>query len=92
MIYVLNRKQTVSQFNVTFRHITDLLTICNQGFENYLNRMNPGKLEIKGTTDSNSIIVHNLDLLLSTGRNGERHSSLSDKCGDFNVLITHVRH
>ena len=49
--------------------------------------MYPPELEIKDTTDSNTFASY-LDLLLSIGRDGQIHTSLYDKCDDFNFHIT----
>ena len=81
------RKRLASQFNFTYRYIDDVLSINNLDFENYLGQMYPPELEIKDTTDSNSSASY-LDLLLSIGRDGQRHTSLYDKRDDFNFHIT----
>ena len=49
--------------------------------------MYPAELEIKNTTESNTSASY-LDLLLSIGRDGKLHTSLYDKCDDFNFHIT----
>ena len=76
-----------SQFNFTYRYIDDVLSINNPDFENYLGQMYPPKLEIKDTTESKTSASF-LDLLLSTGRDGQLRTSLYDKRDDFNFHIT----
>ena len=49
--------------------------------------MYPVELEIKDTTESNTSASY-LDLLLSIGRDGQLHTSIYDKRGDFNFHIT----
>ena len=49
--------------------------------------MYPPKLEIKDKTESNTSASY-LDLLLSIGRDGQLHTSLNDKLGDFNFHST----
>ena len=49
--------------------------------------MYPAELEIKDTTESYTSASY-LDLFLSIGRNGQRHTSLYDKLDDFNFHIT----
>ena len=49
--------------------------------------MYPAELEIKDTTESTNSASH-LDLLLSIGRDGQLHTSIYDKRGDFNFHIT----
>ena len=83
------RKRLASQFNFTYRHIDDVLSINNSDFENYLSRIYPPKLEIKDTTESNTSASY-LDLLLLIGRNGQFHTSLYDKRDDFNFYITNL--
>ena len=53
----------------------------------YLGQMYPPELEFKDTTESNTSASY-LDLLLSIGRDGQLHTSLYDKRGDFNLHIT----
>ena len=65
----------------------DYLSINNPEFENYLGQMYPVELEIKDTTESNTSASY-LDLLLSIGRDGQLHTSIYDKCDDFNFHIT----
>ena len=81
------RKRLASYFNFTYRYIDDVLSINNPDFENYLGQMYPPELEIKDTTESNTSASY-LDLLLSIGRDGQLHTSLSEKCDDFNLHIT----
>ena len=81
------RKQLASRFNFTYRYIDDVLSINNPEFENYLCQMYPVELEIKDTTESNTSASY-LDLLLSIGRDGQLHTSIYDKCDDFNFHIT----
>ena len=64
------KKKLASQFNFTYRYIDDVLSINNPDFENYLGLMYPAELEIKNTTESNTSASY-LDLLLSTGRDGQ---------------------
>ena len=49
--------------------------------------MYPVELEIKDTTESNTSASY-LDLLLSTEREGQLHTSIYDKRDDFNFNIT----
>ena len=81
------RKRLVSQFNFTYTYIDDVLSINNPDFENYLGQMYPPELDIKDTAESNTSASY-LDLLLSIGRDGQLHTSLYDKRGDFNFHIT----
>ena len=81
------RKQLASRFNFTYRYIDDVLSINNPEFENYPGQMYPVELEIKDTTESNTSASY-LDLLLSIGRDGQLHTSICDKCDDFNFHIT----
>ena len=81
------RKQLVSRFNFTYRNIDDVFSINNPEFENYLGQMYPVELEIKDTTESNTSASY-LDFLLSIGRDGQLHTSIYDKCDDFNFHIT----
>ena len=83
------RKRLVSKFNFIYRYVDDVLSINNQDFENYLGQMYPPELEIKDKTESNTFVPL-LDLLLSIGRDGQLHTSLYDKCDDFNFHMTHV--
>ena len=85
-LLLAGKKRLASQFNFTYRYIDDVLSINNPDFENYLGQMYPPKLEIKGTTESNTSA--SLDLLLSVGRDGQLHTSLYDKRDDFNFHIT----
>ena len=73
--------------SVVHGEFDDVLSINNPDFENYLGQMYPPELEIKGTTESNTSASY-LDLLLSIGRDGQLHTSLYDKHGDFNFHIT----
>ena len=41
------KKHLASRFNLTYRHIDDVLSINNPEFENYLGQMYPAELEIK---------------------------------------------
>ena len=81
------KKKLASQFNLTYRHIDDVLSINDPDFDNYLGQMYPAELEIKDMTESYNSASY-LDLLLSIGRNGQLHTSLYDKRGDFNFHIT----
>ena len=81
------RKQLASRFNFTYRYIDDVLSINNPEFENYQGQMYPVELEIKDTTGSNTSASY-LDLLLSIVRDGQLHTSIYDKCDDFNFHIT----
>ena len=81
------RKRLASQFNFTYRYIDDVLSINNPDFENYLGQMYPPELEIKDMTESDTFATC-LDLLLSIDRDGQPHTSLYDKRGDFNFHIT----
>ena len=67
-------------------YIDDVLSINILDFEN-LSLMNPPEIEIKDTTESKTSASY-LDLLLSIGRDGQRHTSLYDKREDFNFNIT----
>ena len=49
--------------------------------------MYPAELGIKNTTESNTSAPY-LDLLVSTGRDGQLRTSLYDKRDDFNFHIT----
>ena len=50
------KKKLASQFNFTYRYINDELSINNPDFENYLGQMYPSELEIKDTTESNTLL------------------------------------
>ena len=67
--------------------IDDVLSINSPEFENYLGQMYSVELEIKDTAESNTSASY-LDLLLSIGRDGQLHTSIYDKCDDFNFHIT----
>ena len=56
-------------------------------FENYLGQTYPAEPEIKDTM-GNTTSASYLDLLLSTGRDGQLHTSIYDKQDDFNFHIT----
>ena len=79
--------QLAFRFNFTYRYINDVLSMNNPEFENYLGQMCPVELEIKDTTENNTSASY-LDLLLSTGRDGQLHTSIYDKRDDFNCHIT----
>ena len=64
----------------------EVLSINNLDFENYLDKMYPAKLNIKGTTESNTSASY-LDLL-SIGRDGQPRTSVYDKRDDFTFHIT----
>ena len=49
--------------------------------------MYPVEFKIKDTTDNNTPASY-LDLLLSTGRDGQLHTNIYDKRDDFNFHIT----
>ena len=70
------RKRLASQFNFTYRYIDDVLSIINPNFENNLSQMYPPELEIKDTTESDTSASY-LDLLLSIGRGGQLHTSVT---------------
>ena len=81
------RKRLASRFKFTYRYIDNVLSINNHDFENNLGQINPPKLEIIDTTESNTSASY-LDLLLSIGRDGQLHTSLNDKRDDFIFHIT----
>ena len=81
------RKQLASRFNFKYRYIDNVLSINNPEFENYLGQRYPIELEIKDTTESNTSASY-LDLLLSIGRDGQRHTSIYYKRDYFNFHIT----
>ena len=81
------KKHLASRFNLTYRHIDDVLSINNPEFENYLGQIYPAELEIKDTTESTTSASY-LDLLQSIGRYGQLHTSIYDKRDDFNFHIT----
>ena len=62
-------------FNLTYRHIDDVLSINNPEFENYLDQMYPAELEIKDATESTTSASY-LDLLLPIGSYGQLHTSI----------------
>ena len=82
-----DRKQLASRFNFKYRYINDVLSINNPEFENYLGQTYPVELEIKDTTESNTSASY-LDLLLSTGKDGQLHTSIYDKRDNSNFNIT----
>ena len=45
-----------SQINFTYRYIDDVLSISNPDFENFLGHMYPDELEIKDTTERNTLL------------------------------------
>ena len=57
-----DRKRLASQFNFTYRHIDDVLSINNRDFGNYFDQIYPPELKIKDTTQSNTSASY-LDLL-----------------------------
>ena len=80
------KKQLASRFNLTYRYIDDTLSINNSEFENYLGQMyHSTELEIKDTTDSTTSASY-LDLLLSSGRDGQLDTFIYDKRDDFNII------
>ena len=81
------RKRLASKLNFTYRYINDVLSINNPDFANYLGQKYPPELEIKDKTRSNTFASY-VDLLLSIGRDGQLHTSLNEKCDDFNFYIT----
>ena len=86
-MFSAGRKRLASKFNFTYRYIDNVLSINNSDFENYLGQMYSPELEIKDKTESNTFASY-LDLLLSIGRDVQLHTSLYDKCDDFNFHIT----
>ena len=83
-----DRKQLASPFNFTHRTINDVLSINSPEFANYLDQMYPVEIEIKDTIGSTTSASY-LDILLSIGRGGgQLHTSIYDKCDDFNFYIT----
>ena len=58
-------------------------------YEKYLVEINPVKLEIKDTTESNTSTSY-LDLLLSIGRDGQLHTSIYEKRDNLYFHITNV--
>ena len=83
------KKHLASRFNLTYRYIDDVLSINNPEFKHYLGQIYPAELEVKDTTESTTSASY-LDLLLSSGRNGQLHTSIYDKRDDFNFHITNV--
>ena len=81
------KKQLVSPFDLTYRHIDDVLSINNPEFENYLGQMYPAELEIKDSTE-NITSTSYLALQQSIGRDGQLHTPINDKRDDFNFHIT----
>ena len=79
-------KPLSSRFNLTYRHIDDVMSINNPEFENYLGQMYPAELEIKDTAESTT--SPHIDLLLSIGRDGQLHISIYVKRDDSNFHIT----
>ena len=63
------------------------VNLLTTDFQNYLGQMYPPKLEIKDTMESNNSASY-FDLLLSIRRDGQLHTSLYDKCDNFNFYIT----
>ena len=51
--------------------------------------MNPVELEIKHTSENNTSVSY-LDLLLSIGRDGHRHTSIYDKHDNFNFYFPNI--
>ena len=58
-----NKKLVVS-FNLTYRHIDDVLSINNHNFHNYVHLIYPDELEIKDTTESDRCASY-LDISLN---------------------------
>ena len=82
------RKRLASQFN--FTRIDTSTTFCpltTQTLRIISVTCIPLKLEFKDRTESNTSATY-LDLLLSIGRDGQLHTSLYDKRGDFHFHIT----
>ena len=52
------KNQLVSQFDFTYRHIDDVLSINNPDFQNYLGQMYPAELDIKDMTESNTSVSY----------------------------------
>ena len=81
------KKQLASLFILTYRYIDDVLSMDNQEFENYLGQMYTAELEIKDITGSITSVSY-LDLLLSIRSDGQLHTSIYNRCDDFNFHIT----
>ena len=65
----------ITRFNVTYRHIDDVLSINNPDYVNYLGQMYPGELQNIDRIESNTFASY-LDLLLSIGRDGQLQTPL----------------
>ena len=65
---------------------SDVLSINNPYFENYLGQMYHPELEIKDTTESITSASY-IDLLLEIGRDGQLRTFLYDKRDDLNFYI-----
>ena len=79
------KKRLASQFNFTYRYIDDVLSINNPDFANYLGQMYPAELEIKDTTERNTLLP---TWIYSCRSRGQLRTSLYDKRDDFNFHIT----
>ena len=98
-VFALCWKETVSisvQLHICIYNVDDVreLSINIQDFDNYLGKVYPTDLEIRGTTVINNSATY-LDLLLSIGRDGQLRTSLYDKRDGVNfhfwVAIFHLR-
>ena len=90
-VFAHNWEETVCasvQFHIQV-HRYGVLSINNPEFDNYMGQMYPVEFEIKDTKESNTSAFY-LDLLLWIGRDGQLHTSIGDKHGDFNYHITNV--
>ena len=78
------KEQLVSRLHFTNRYIDDVMSINNLDYENNLDQMYAVELEIKHMIE-NITSASYLDFLVSTGRDGQLHTSISDKRYDFHI-------
>jgi hypothetical protein len=74
------------KFNLSFRYIDDLISFNNDKINEYLHLIYPPELEIKETTEKNSLVSY-LDLCIEIQNDGNLCTKLYDKRDDFNFPI-----
>ena len=79
-----SEKKLARTFNFTFRYIDDVLSPNNSRFGDFVDRIYPIELEIKGTTD---ICDSYFDLHLAIGSEDRLITNNYDERDDFNFTI-----
>ena len=81
----VGKKHLVHQFNFTYRHIDDVLSLNNTKIAEYLEFIYPRELEIKETTETTASFSY-LDCYLYID-NEKLNTRLYDERNDFNFPI-----